>query len=89
MIHQLVLDLAVVWLALLLAGAVGLIVRRCPTGERILALDTLVLVLIGLLAVFAADRGQSYYLDAALVLALVSFVATLALARFYDEGRPL
>jgi multicomponent Na+:H+ antiporter subunit F len=48
-----------------------------------------VLVLIGLLAVFAADRGQSYYLDAALVLALVSFVATLALARFYDEGRPL
>jgi hypothetical protein len=32
--------------------------------------------------------GTSYYLDAALALALLSFVSTLAAARFYAEGSP-
>lgn len=86
--HELVYDLAVGWLAILLAASVGLVARRGSPAERILALDTLVLVLIGLLAVFALDRNESYYLDGGLVLALVAFVATLAAARYYDEGRP-
>lgn len=86
--HEIVFDVAVIWLAGLLAASVGLAARRATAAERILALDTLVLVLIGLLAMFAVDRGESYYLDAGLMLALVAFVATLAAARYYDEGRP-
>ena len=86
--HALVYDIALLWLAGLLAASVGLVARRASSAERILALDTLVLVLIGLLAMFAVDRREGYYLDAALVLALVSFVATLAATRYYDEGRP-
>ncbi len=85
--HPLVLDIAVLWLAGLLAASVGLVARRSTSAERILALDTLVLVFIGLLAVFALDREESYYLDAALALALVAFVATLAAARLYDEDQ--
>lgn len=86
--HELAVDLAVLWLAGLLIASVALTARRGTPAERILALDTLVYVLIGLLAVFAVDRHESYYLDAGLVLALVAFVATLAAARYYDEGRP-
>ena len=86
--HALVLDLAVLWIAGLLGASVALVARRSSPAERILSLDTLVLVLVGLLAVFAADRRETYYLDAALVLALVAFAATLAAARYYDESRP-
>ena len=86
--HAIVFNLALLWLAGLLLASVGLVARRGTLAERILALDTLVLVLIGLLAVFAVDRREGYYIDAALVLALVAFVATLAAARYYDEGRP-
>lgn len=86
--QALLFDLAVIWLAGLLAASVALVARRGSPAERILALDTLVLVLIGLLAMFAVDSTESYYLDAGLMLALVAFVATLAAARYYDEGRP-
>jgi multicomponent Na+:H+ antiporter subunit F len=88
-VHPFVFDLAVLWLAALLGVSVALVVRRGSVAERIVSLDTLVVVLVGLLAVFALERGESYYLDAALVLALVAFVATLAAARSYDEDRPL
>lgn len=86
--HALVLDLAVLWIAGLLGASIALVARRSSPAERILSLDTLVLVLVGLLAVFAADRRETYYLDAALVLALVAFAATLAAARYYDESHP-
>ena len=87
--HPLVLDIAVGWLALLLAACVFLLGRQDSLPPRIVALDTLVLVLVALLAVFASDRGETYYLDVALMLALLGFVATVAAARYHDEGRPL
>ena len=54
---------------------------------RILAIDTAALLVIALLALFSYWQGVSYYLDAALVLALLAFVGSLGAARFHGEGR--
>ena len=80
--------LAIAWLAVLLAVVVVRLARAASTGERILALDLLTLVLIGFLAVAAGEEQRSYALDAALALALLSFVATLAAARYYENRKP-
>jgi len=80
--------LAIAWLAVLLAVVVARLARAGSTGERILTLDLLTLVLIGLLAVAAGEDQRSYALDAALALALLSFVATLAAARYYENRKP-
>ena len=80
--------IAIAWLAVLLAVVVARLARAGSTGERILALDLLTLVLIGLLAVAAGEDQRSYALDAALALALLSFVATLAAARYYENRKP-
>jgi multicomponent Na+:H+ antiporter subunit F len=68
------------------------VVLRLATAEtaaqRILALDLLTLVLIGLLALAAGEDQRSYALDAALALALLGFVATLAACRYYEDRRP-
>ncbi len=80
--------IAIVWVAILL----GVVVLRLATAEtaaqRILALDLLTLVLIGLLALAAGEDQRSYALDAALALALLGFVATLAACRYYEDRRP-
>jgi multicomponent Na+:H+ antiporter subunit F len=47
-----------------------------------------VLILIGLLGLVAAENRRSYALDAALALALLSFVSTLAAARYVGDRRP-
>jgi multicomponent Na+:H+ antiporter subunit F len=78
----------IVWLALLLGVVVVRLASARTTGERILALDLLTLVLIGLLALAAGEDQRSYALDAALALALLSFIATLAACRYYESRRP-
>lgn len=46
------------------------------------------MVVIALLALLSYVRGQPYYFDAAMALALMSFVATVATARYLDKGGP-
>jgi multicomponent Na+:H+ antiporter subunit F len=53
--------------------------------DRILGLDTLVLVAIGYIAVFAVNTRYYLFIDVALALALVGFLATVAFARFVVE----
>ncbi len=63
------------------------VIRPRSTASRILALDTLTLILVALLVLYAAANRSSYYMDAAVVLSLVAFVATLVLARYHGERR--
>lgn len=85
--HPTILYLSGVWTTALLGVLVVIIVRSRSMMVRILALDTLTSVLIALLGLFSAATGSSYYLDAALVLALLAFIGTLAAACYHISGR--
>jgi len=50
--------------------------------DRVLALDMLVSIGIGYVAVIAVKTGFTLYLDIAIALGLVGFLATVAFARF-------
>ena len=50
--------------------------------DRIVALDMLVAIAIGFLAVVAIKTGFNLYVDIAIALGLVGFLATVAFARF-------
>ncbi|MGH3087491.1 MAG: monovalent cation/H+ antiporter complex subunit F [Rubrobacteraceae bacterium] len=78
---------AVGWMTVLFSVGVGLVIQRRSAVDKIQALDILGLILVALLVLFADAQGVSYYLDVALVLALLSFVATIAAARFFGGGR--
>jgi multicomponent Na+:H+ antiporter subunit F len=86
--NDLIFFAGIAWLAVLLAMTIAAIGRARTTAERLVALDTAVLILIGLLGLVAAESRRSYALDAALALALLSFVATLAGARYLGDRRP-
>jgi multicomponent Na+:H+ antiporter subunit F len=59
-----------------------------PTlADRILALDTLTTLGLGMIAVFAIRSGIALYLDIAISVALVGFLATVALARYLFESK--
>ncbi|MCO6186728.1 cation:proton antiporter [Rhizobium sp. L1K21] len=54
-----------------------------PTlADRVVALDMLVAIAIGFIAVMATKTGYHLYIDIAIALSLVGFLATVALARF-------
>jgi len=58
-----------------------------PTqGDRILALDTMVINALGLVIVLGIHQGVQIYFEVALLVAMLGFVSTVALARFLLRG---
>lgn len=58
------------------------VVRGPTLPDRVLALDMLVSLAIGFMALFAIKTGYALYIDIAIALGLVGFLATVAFARF-------
>ena len=55
-------------------------------ADRILALDTMVINMIALLVLYGVWRGTSIYFEAAMLVAMVGFVSTVAYCRFLLRG---
>jgi multicomponent Na+:H+ antiporter subunit F len=85
-IHDVVFHAGAVWLMLLAGSCVAMIVRAETVLVRILLLDLLTSVIVGLMLLAAATQGVPYLLDVALALAVLSFLATLAASRFHGRG---
>ena len=83
---ELVLTIGAGWATLLLVAGGLLLLRARDTLHRVLALDVLVTIVVALLTLLSYLRDVSYYIDAALALALLSFTATLVAAR-HVRGR--
>ena len=87
MIPEIVVAAAFAWATLLLVAG-GLLLLRAPDAlHRLLALDVLGTIVIIMLATLSYLNGVSYYVDAALALALLSFTATLVAARYITRRR--
>jgi multicomponent K+:H+ antiporter subunit F len=58
-----------------------------PTpGDRILALDTMVVNALGLVVVLGIHQGLQIYFEVSLLIAMLGFVSTVAVARFILRG---
>ena len=63
-------------------------IGRGPTApDRTVAIDILGTLVVGFCCIMALWTRQDYYMNIAIAWALISFVGTLALAK-YLEGRP-
>lgn len=73
--------------AVLAAAALLTLVRvvRGPTlPDRVVAIDLLGVIVTGFAVVSAASTGATWFLDIAIVIALISFVGTVAYARYVE-----
>ena len=82
-----VVTVAFAWATLLVVGGGLLLLRAQDALHRILALDVLVGIVIVMLTIVSYVDGVSYFIDAALALALLSFSGTLVAARYVLRGR--
>jgi multicomponent Na+:H+ antiporter subunit F len=85
---EVVATIAVGWAALLVVGGGLLLLRASDALHRVLALDVLGAIVIVLLTALSYLRDVSYYIDAALALALLAFTATLVTVRYVTRGGP-
>ena len=75
-------------LTLLAVAAVLTFVRvaKGPTlPDRVIAIDLIGVLLVCLLVLMGGVTGQQAFLDVAMVVALISFVGTVAYARYIER----
>lgn len=78
------LCLAIMGLALILTLA--RLIKGPDMPDRILALDTLYINAIALLVLFGIWLGSDLYFEAALLIAVMGFIGTVAVAKYLLRG---
>jgi multicomponent K+:H+ antiporter subunit F len=77
---------ALAMLAAALALNVWRLVRGPSAADRIAALDTAYINTVALLVLLGIARDSALYFEAALLIALLGFVGTVALCKFVLRG---
>jgi len=74
----------------ILIASIFLILIRLYKGpsipDRVIALDLLAFVALGIILLVMIISGQKEYLDIVIVISLVIFIATVAIAKFLTKG---
>jgi len=77
---------------LMLAVSFGVAFVRVAIGptlpDRVVALDMAATIVVALILTHCVQSGSSYYIPAAISIALLSFVGTVALALYIRRGGP-
>ena len=70
-----------------LAALLGFVrlLRGPSLPDRVVAFDLLATLAVGISAVYSMAHDQPVFLDVAVVIALISFVGTVAFARYIEE----
>jgi multicomponent Na+:H+ antiporter subunit F len=80
-----------VLVGLLLAAAVTLVagyrvIRGPTTPDRVVGLDTIGTNVVAIAVLYAIQSDAGYFVDVALVLTIIGFISTIAVARYVTEG---
>jgi multicomponent K+:H+ antiporter subunit F len=81
-----VLEISFVLVALALLMSLYRLIKGPDIPDRILALDTLYINAIALLILFGLYQGSALYFEAALLIAVMGFVGTVALSKYLLRG---
>lgn len=82
-----ILNLTIIILAMGLILALTGLIRGPSLANRVVSFDLLTTIGIGLIAVYAVMNDQPVFLDIAVVLALISFLGTIAFAFYLERSQ--
>ena len=85
---EVVSQITLVTLGVALIVAFIRLVKGPTLPDRIVAMDLLGVLVVGLIVVLAGWSGVRATLDAAIVIALIGFLGTIAYATYVERGDP-
>ena len=86
-LYILLLNLLLAVLAISLLMTVWRLLRGPSVPDRAMSFDMIMIHIVGLIAINAVLVNQLSHFDAILIVALLGFLGTVAIARYIEEGR--
>lgn len=78
--------ISLVILMLSLALALWRLARGPALPDRVVTLDLVASIVLGIIAAYSVLSGVALFLNAAVLLALIAFLGTVAFARYLERG---
>ncbi len=82
-----VVGLSLIVLVLLAVACVYRAYKGPSIADRLLAIDLITTIIIGIILLLMLLTGPEFLVDIALAMAALTFIGTVALARYVSEGR--
>lgn len=80
--------ITLVTLGIALLICLARLIKGPTLPDRIVAMDLFGVLVVGIIVVLAASTGVRPTLDAAIVIALIGFLGTIAYATYVERGDP-
>jgi len=77
---------AIVTIILSMIAVIYRLIKGPSHSDRVIALDTIGIFLIALVGLFSIFVRTSFFLDIILLLAILSFIGTVAFSKFIEKG---
>lgn len=77
---------AIVTITLSMVAVIYRLVKGPSSSDRVVALDAIGVSLIALVGLFSIFIETSFYLEIILLLAILSFIGTVAFSKFIEKG---
>ena len=77
---------AIIIIVLSIVGLVYRLVKGPNPSDRVVALDAIGVALICLVGLFSIIVDTSFFLDIILLLAILSFIGTIAFSKYIEKG---
>ncbi|WP_410807020.1 monovalent cation/H+ antiporter complex subunit F [Methanohalobium sp.] len=62
------------------------VVKGPTIPDRVVALDAMTLSIVATLGVYSFIQGSVFFMDVALVLSIITFIGTITISKYLDEG---
>lgn len=73
-------------LSLAFVLTIARLIRGPSLADRVVALDLMTAIGVGIIGVDSILSGESAMMDAAVIVALITFLGTIAFARYLERG---
>lgn len=84
--NSLLLDFSLTFMAIAIIPCIYRIIKGPTIPDRVIAVDAMTTVIVAMLGIYSYVQGSMFFMDVALVLAIISFVGTITISKYLDEG---
>ncbi|MBW6519132.1 MAG: cation:proton antiporter [ANME-2 cluster archaeon] len=84
--NSLVLDFSLTFMVIAIIPCIYRVVKGPTIPDRVVAMDAMTTVIVVMLGVYSFVQGSVFFMDVALVLSIISFVGTVTISKYLDEG---
>lgn len=84
--NSMLLYFSLTFMVLAIIPCIYRIIMGPTIPDRVIAVDAMTTVIVVMLGVYSFVQGSVFFMDVALVLSVISFIGTVTISKYLDEG---